>query len=51
MTTNDGRHLIAVTNDVAIKCLCVATLQFREVKKELIDEISLTDNLKTPHNK
>lgn len=43
MTTNDGRYLVAVTSDVAIKCLCTATLQFREVKKELIEEIKITD--------
>lgn len=49
MTTNDGRYLIAVTDDVAIKCLCVATLQFREVKKEMIEEIKLTDIIE-PHN-
>lgn len=50
MTTNDGRYLIAVTNDVAIKCLCVATLQFREVKKEMIEETKLTDIIE-PYNK
>lgn len=43
MTTNDGRYFIAVTDNVAIKCLCAEILQFREVKKELIEEYSLTE--------
>ena len=45
MTTNDGRYFIAVTDNVAIKCLCAEVLQFREVKKELINEIKITDIL------
>ena len=43
MATNDGRYLIAVTDNVVIKCLCAEILQFREVKKELIEEYSLTE--------
>lgn len=43
MATNDGRYFIAVTDDVVIKCLCAEILQFREVKKELINEYSLTE--------
>ena len=43
MTTNDGRYLIAVTDNIAIKCLCAEILQFHEVKKELIEESSLTE--------
>lgn len=42
MTTSDGRYFIAVTDNEAIKCLCAEVLQFREVKKELIEEYSLT---------
>lgn len=45
MTTNDGRYFIAVTDIFAIKCLCAEILDFREVKKELINEILLTDIL------
>lgn len=45
MTTNDGRYLIAVSDNIAIKCLCAEVLQFREVKKDLINEILLTDIL------
>lgn len=42
MTTNDGRYFIAVTDNVVLKCICAEILQFREVKKELIEEYSLT---------
>lgn len=45
MTTNDGRYLVAVTNDVVIKCLCAATLQFHELKKESLVKIKVTDIL------
>lgn len=46
MATNDRRYLIAETDNVAIKCLCAEILQFREVKKDSINEILLTDILK-----
>lgn len=46
MTTKDERYLIAITDSDAIKCLCAEILQFREVKKDMINEILLTDILK-----